>query len=161
LAACASRSCGPRSKPTAFGANARAKYATCAAGLTRSLIANRRLTIKTDYDAKVENPELRPFKPGFLDTVYKERATPLGLALTIWRWGRQNPDLLTKGKPLGSYEAWAGWCRDPLLTLGTRDPVERLAAIKAADPKRKRIQTVFGGQYTRICCSRPRTCINP
>jgi hypothetical protein len=102
----------------------------------------RRL-IKTDYDAKIENPELRPFKPGFLDTVYVERATLLGHALTIWRWGRQNAGLLTQGKPLGSYEVWAQWCRDPLINLGTRDPVDRIAAIKAADPKRKRIQTVF------------------
>jgi hypothetical protein len=66
----------------------------------------RRL-IKTDYDAKVEDPELRPFKPGFLDTVYEERATLLGHALTIWRWARQNARLLTQGKPLGSYELWA------------------------------------------------------
>jgi hypothetical protein len=42
----------------------------------------RRL-IKTNYDAKVENPELRPFKPGFLDTVFEARATLLGHALTI------------------------------------------------------------------------------
>jgi hypothetical protein len=102
-----------------------------------------RRVIKTDYDAKVEDPELRRFKPGFLDTVHAERATLLGHALTIWRWGRQNTGLLTQGKPLGSYEVWAQWCRDPLINLGTRDPVDRLAAIKAADPKRKRIQTVF------------------
>jgi hypothetical protein len=106
----------------------------------------RRL-IKTDYDAKVEDPELRPFKPGFLDTVHQERATLLGHALTIWRWGRQNADQLRKGKPLGSYEVWAQWCRDPLINLGTCDPVDRIAAIKAADPKRKRIQTVFEGWW--------------
>jgi hypothetical protein len=67
----------------------------------------------------------------------------LGHALTIWRWGRQNADKLTKGKPLGSYETWGQWCRDPLITLGARDPVDRLAAVKGADPKRKRIQAVF------------------
>jgi hypothetical protein len=99
--------------------------------------------IKTDYDAKCESPELRPFKGGFLDTVYKERATLLGHALTIWRWGRQNAGALTKGKPLRSYEVWAQWCRDPLISLGCRDPVDKLDAIKAADPRRKRIQTVF------------------
>jgi hypothetical protein len=102
----------------------------------------RRLVV-FNFDAKVENPELRPFKPGFLDTIFNERATLLGHALTIWRWGRQNTSLLTQGKPLGSYEGWAQWCRDPLLTLGTRDPVDRLAAIKAADPKRKRILAVY------------------
>jgi hypothetical protein len=95
------------------------------------------------FDAKVENPELRPFKPGFLDTVHKERAALLTHALTIWRWGRQNAGLLTQGKPLGSYEVWAQWCRDPLINLGAKDPVDRLAAIKAADPKRKRILAVF------------------
>jgi hypothetical protein len=99
--------------------------------------------IETRYDAKCESPELRPFKGGFLDTVYKERATLLGHALTIWRWGRQNAGALTKGKPLRSYEVWAQWCRDPLLSLDCRDPVDRLDAIKAADPRRKRIQTVY------------------
>jgi hypothetical protein len=102
----------------------------------------RRLIV-SNYDAKVENPELRRFKPGFLDTVYEERATLLGHALTIWRWGCQNAGLLTKGKTLGSFEIWGQWCRDPLINLGARDPVDRLAAIKAADPRRKRIQAVF------------------
>jgi hypothetical protein len=102
-----------------------------------------RRVIVTNFDAKCENPELRPFKPGFLDTVHKERATLLGHALTIWRWGRQNTDMLSKGRPLGSYEVWTQWCRDPLITLGARDPVDRLTAIKAADPKRKRIVAVF------------------
>jgi hypothetical protein len=50
----------------------------------------RRL-IQTNYDAKCENPELRPFRPGFLNTVYKERATLLGHALTVWRFGRPAP----------------------------------------------------------------------
>jgi hypothetical protein len=111
-----------------------------------------RRVLQTDYDAKVEDPELRPFKPGFLDTVHKERTTLLSHALTIWRWGRQNADLLTPGQPLGSYEVWAQWCRDPLINLGTRDPVDRLVAIKAADPKRKRILAVYedGGSPTRI-----------
>jgi len=107
----------------------------------------RRL-LKTDYDAKVENPELRPFKPGFLDTVQQERAALLGHALTIWRWGRQNATLLRKGKPLGSYEVWAQWCRDPLINLSTRDPVDRIADIKAADPKRKRTLTVYEAWWT-------------
>jgi hypothetical protein len=51
--------------------------------------------------------------------------------------------MLTQGKPLGSYELWAQWCRDPLITLGACDPVDRLAVIKASDPKRKRILAVF------------------
>jgi hypothetical protein len=75
--------------------------------------------------------------------VYEARAILLGHALTIWRWGRQQSSSLDKGKPLGSYEAWAQWCRDPLINLDVRDPIDRLGAIKAADPKRRRIETVF------------------
>jgi hypothetical protein len=99
--------------------------------------------VMTDFDAKVEHPELRPFAPGFLNTVHTARAVLLGHALTIWRWGRQNTGALVRGKPLRNYDTWAEWCRDPLLTLGLRDPVDRLEAVKAADPKRKRIQDVF------------------
>jgi hypothetical protein len=110
--------------------------------------------VKTEFDAKCENPELRPFKPGFLDTVYEKRVTLLSHALTIWRWGRQNAGVLTKGKPLGSYEIWAQWCRDPLLTLGARDPVDRLEAVKAADPRRKQILTVYD-QWWSVYADKP------
>ena len=50
---------------------------------------------------------------------------------------------ITRGKPLGSFETWAEWCRDPLLTLGCRDPVERIEALKANDPRRQRIAELF------------------
>ena len=63
--------------------------------------------------------------------------------LTIWRWGRQNATGLTRGKPLGSFETWAEWCRDPFVTLGCRDPVERIEALKANDPRRQRIAELF------------------
>jgi len=92
-------------------------------------------------DARMENPEQRPFQPGFLDRIFTERASLLTDALTIWRWGRQTK--LTPGKPLGSYEIWAQWCRDPLIALGMRDPVDRIAEIKAADPKRRMLIAIF------------------
>jgi hypothetical protein len=71
----------------------------------------------------------------------------LTAALTIWRWGRQNASALTRGKPLGSFETCAEWCRDPLLTLGARDPVERIEALKANDPQRQRIADLFNAWY--------------
>ena len=49
----------------------------------------------------------------------------------------------TQGLPLGNYEVWAHWVRDPLLSLGCRDPVERIVEIKAADPRRRAILAVF------------------
>ena len=64
-------------------------------------------------------------------------------ALTIWRWGRQNPACLARGKPLGSFERWAEWCRDPLMALGCRDPIERIEQLKAGDFHRQRIGELF------------------
>jgi hypothetical protein len=41
------------------------------------------------------------------------------------------------GRPAGSYSTWSQWCRDPLLTLGCRDPLERFEELAAADPRRQ------------------------
>ena len=94
-----------------------------------------RRVLKAHLDARMEDPEQRKFKPGFLDDVLAARSTLLSDALTVWRWGRQNT--LPTGKSLGSYEVWSQWCRDPLLALGACDPIDRVAEIKAADPRRR------------------------
>src|SRR5262249_23108671 len=93
----------------------------------------RRL-LNTRLDAKMESPEDRKFTPAFLDDILAQRPSLLSNLLSIWRWGRQASGDLAAGRPLGSYETWAQWVRDPLLTLGLRDPVERIANIKANDP---------------------------
>jgi hypothetical protein len=100
-----------------------------------------RRIITTNLDARMEDPEQRKFAPGVLDRVLEARADLLSDALTIWRWGRQT--VLTPGKALGSYEVWAQWCRDPLLMLGARDPVDRIDEIKAADPRRRALVAFF------------------
>jgi hypothetical protein len=79
--------------------------------------------------------------PGFLSTINGKRRELLAAALTIWRWGRRNP--LKRGQPLGSFERWASWCRDPLLTLGCVDPVRRIADIKRDDPRRAQVAEFF------------------
>jgi hypothetical protein len=107
----------------------------------------RRL-LKIRLDAQVENPESRKFRPGFLEEIADMRATLLADALTIWRWGRQHRAALTTGRPLGSYETWSNWVRDPLLSLGLKDPVERLAEIKANDPRRRALIAVFEAWWT-------------
>jgi hypothetical protein len=95
-------------------------------------------------DAKMENPELREFAPGFLNAIKRKRIDLLVAALTIWRWGRQQAESnLEHGKALGSFEVWAKWVRDPLLTLGCPDPIERLKEIKANDPSRQRAADLF------------------
>ena len=122
--------------------NSTAFIAVTGNGLTVTEDLARRF-ISCELDARCEDPESRPFTGGFLIDIERERAELLAAVLTIWRWGRQNATDLTRGKPLGSYEMWAEWCRDPLLALGCRDPVERIEALKANDPKRQRIGELF------------------
>ena len=96
-----------------------------------------------ELDARCEDPEQRAFETGFLDEIQSYRPKLLAAALTIWRWGRQNAADLKRGRPLGSFEQWAQWCRDPLVDSGCRDPVERIDAIKYDDPERRRIVELF------------------
>jgi hypothetical protein len=103
--------------------------------------------ILCELDARCEDPELRPFQAGFLDQIERRRAELLAAALTIWRFGRQNAAQLTRGRPFGSFECWAKWCRDPLLTLGCRDPVERVDALKANDPRRRGVAELYGAWW--------------
>ncbi len=96
-----------------------------------------------ELDAHVENPEGRDFAPGFLNAIEKRRAELLAAALTIWRYGRQDTAEMTKGRPLGSFEDWCAWVRDPLVTLGCCDPVERVELVKARDPQRQHVAELF------------------
>jgi hypothetical protein len=100
----------------------------------------RRLVL-CNLNANMADPEQRKFEPGFDSHIYTMRPQLLSACLTIWRWGRLNR--LVEGIPLGSYEVWSRWCRDPLLALGCSDPISRLAEIKAADPVRKQLIDVF------------------
>jgi hypothetical protein len=126
--------------------NSTAFVAITGNGLSVSEDLARRF-IHCQLDARCEDPEIRPFPSGFLEQIELHRAKLLTAALTIWRWGRQNASTLARGKPLGSFETWAEWCRDPLLTLGARDPVERIEALKANDPHRQRIADLFNTWY--------------
>src|SRR6266536_839172 len=98
--------------------------------------------INSAVDAGVENPELRRFEPGFRQRILKDRAALLSAALTIWRWGRQQKNL-KPGWPLGGFEDWSRWCRDPLLALGCQDPVKQIRRAKEYDPTRMNIDDCF------------------
>lgn len=122
--------------------NSAAFIALTGNGLTLSEDLARRF-ISCELDARCEDPESRAFRPGFLEQIQQRRPELLSALLTIWRWGRQTGDALPRGKPLGSFEVWARWCRDPLVALGCRDPVERIEFIKARDPRRQRVLDLF------------------
>lgn len=120
--------------------NSTAFIAVTGNGLTVTEDLARRFLYCT-LDARCEDPESRPFQTGFIEQIDARRAELLTAMLTIWRWGRLNA--IPKGKPLGSFEAWSEWCRDPLLALGCTDPVHRIETLKAHDPKRQRIADFF------------------
>jgi hypothetical protein len=122
--------------------NSTAFVAVTGNGLTVTEDLARRF-IPCELDARCEDPEVRPFPAGFLEQIERRRAELLAAVLTIWRWGRQNATGLTRGKPLGSFETWTEWCRDPFVALGCRDPVERIEFLKANDPRRQRIADLF------------------
>ncbi len=98
--------------------------------------------IAIELDPGVEDPETRAFSVDIRQTVKENRANLLAAVLTVWRWGRQHPKL-RPGLPLGSFDQWARWVRDPLLALGCCDPVERLVNAKQNDGHRQELVAVF------------------
>src|SRR5262249_55444989 len=128
--------------------NSAAFVAITGNGLTVTEDLARRMN-PLELDARCEDPESRPFSPGFLALIEQQRPELLTAGLTIWRWGRQNSVALARGKPLGSFEIWAEWCRDPLIALECRDPVERIEALKVNDPRRQRIAELFRTWWQR------------
>lgn len=97
--------------------------------------------VSVELNPRIEDPEARRFSGNLREIVRRERRELLAAALTIWRWGR-----LTRcapGQPIGSFEQWSEWVRDPLLALGCRDPVSRIAASKRRDPKREELVQLF------------------
>jgi putative DNA primase/helicase len=102
-----------------------------------------RRVITIDVDAQCENPEQRKFAGNFLADISCHRGELLAAALCIWRFGRQSAPTLTRGQPLGGFEPWSQWVRDPLLTLGCQDPIARMSDLKSSDPDRVKTVEIF------------------
>ena len=122
--------------------DARPFIAVTGNGLTLSEDLVRRFLV-CDLEPPTESPETRRFDCDPVAEALRRRGELLGAALTIWRWGRQQGDTLPQGLPLGSFGQWARWVRDPLLALGCRDPAERIALLKADDPRRRALIEAF------------------
>jgi len=113
-------------------------------GLTVTEDLARRF-IAIELDPKTEDPESRRFHIDIRAEVSKRRSELLAACLTIWRWGRlQN---LEPGLPLGSFEQWCKWVRDPLLALGCQDPVARVHEAKSRDNQRQQVAEFFNAWY--------------
>ena len=98
--------------------------------------------IRIELDPRTEDAEARRFEIDILAEVRRRRLELLAAALTIWRWGRVEQDI-APGRPLGSFEQWSSWVRDPLLALGCRDPADRVREAKLRDARRQDIIEVF------------------
>ena len=109
-------------------------------GLTVTEDLARRF-IAIELDPKTEDPESRRFRIDIRTDVSRRRSELLAACLTIWRWGRLQT--LESGLPLGSFEQWCRWVRDPLLALGCQDPVNRVREAKSRDTQRQQIQELF------------------
>ena len=99
--------------------------------------------ITSELDAKCEHPEQRRFAGDFLADIARQRPELLRAALIIWRWGRQTKPKSKGTPPLGGFELWTAWIRDPLVALGCQEPVAQIAKAKAADPKRLNTAEIF------------------
>jgi len=110
-------------------------------GLTVSEdLARRFITI--ELDPRTEDPEARSFPGDIREDIHRDRARLLAAALIIWRWGRLEAGLC-RGRPMGSFETWARWVRDPLVALGCCDPVERIGEAKERDARRQSTAELF------------------
>ncbi len=124
--------------------NASAFIAITGNGLRFSEDLARRF-IEVRFDAKTEDPEARPFRGDIVADIAERRNALLAACLMIWRWGRHND--IKPGKPLGGFEQWTRWVRDPLVALGCIDPVERIAEAKRNDPRRQRTAEVLNAWW--------------
>jgi len=114
---------------------------------------NRR-TLKCRVDPREERPELikYPFHPVNL----ARRARPLLVtaALTVVCGYLQQKEKL-KISPLGSYEQWSRFVREPLIWLGEVDPVEVQEKTRESDPTLERLSRFLAACIEVIGLDKP------
>lgn len=104
--------------------------------------------LRIELDAQIEDPEARSFDGDIRAELKAQRGELLAALLTIWRWGQIQADL-PAGRRLGGFDQWGRWVRDPLLALGCRDPVERIAETKQRDTRRQAIGELLNVWWER------------
>jgi hypothetical protein len=101
------------------------------------------------FDAGIEKPGERDFSGWDLQAdVTRDRDAILGDLLTVWRWGRQNKNL-APGIPVGTFEQWARWARDPLVSLGCMDAAITMRRNMESDPGREGEINLFRTWWAR------------
>jgi putative DNA primase/helicase len=88
-------------------------------------------------DAKVERPELRPFKQKPVEMVRVNRGKYLAAVFTIARAYMAAGCPRERGMDnVADFEQWSRWVRFPLMWLGMKDPLLSMEEARALDPVR-------------------------
>jgi hypothetical protein len=101
-----------------------------------------RRVLLCSLDARVERPELMHREHDPLALVRESRGKYVAAGLTILR-GYIAAGRPVETKPLGSFEAWSNLVRGALIWIGEADPVDSMAAVRAADPRRQEIVAIM------------------
>jgi hypothetical protein len=88
-----------------------------------------------NLDPEVENPEGRTFKHDPIGELMANRGKYVAAALTIARAYFASGERVSC-PPLGSYEGWSRFVREPLIWLGEEDPVKSMEQARRDDPNR-------------------------
>jgi putative DNA primase/helicase len=92
-----------------------------------------------------ERPELRKFNFDPVELAKDQRSALVVAALTVVRAYQISGERVDVA-PLGSFEKWGRFVREPLIWLGLLDPVGTMDTIRAADPataQRKALMTAW------------------
>ena len=107
-----------------------------------------RRTLLCRLDPKCERPEERQFENDFVDYMCQHRADIVNAALTIlhaYSLAGMSDQNIT---PMGSFESWSKWVRNPLVWLGAADPYQTRVHIRESDPATNDMVTFF--RYWRM-----------
>jgi putative DNA primase/helicase len=90
----------------------------------------------SNLDARMERPELRPFKFDPVERVLADRGSYIAAALTIGRAYRVAGSPLGNSHPLGGYSDWSKAVRLPLMWLDLEDAAKSMDQAREEDPNR-------------------------
>jgi hypothetical protein len=103
-----------------------------------------------------DSPALRKFKRDPVSDLRNHRARVVGAALTIIDAFRAAGQPLTDVSPVGTFEEWSSYCRQPLLWLGEPDPAQSLIEQVTHDADQQLLAELLD-IWWRIFGARPMT----
>jgi hypothetical protein len=95
--------------------------------------------LRCDIDSGLEAPETRHFEEDAVDIAARLRPALVVAGLTIlkaYHFNQADAETMEPSpEPIGGFEDWSRWVREPLLWLGQPDPWATVSQIRDADPE--------------------------